>query len=95
MMTTLPLDSTHHSNVCGETEAKAGIRQGHHVGLIGVLRGRLIACMARLCYAVGILQKHADDVGRGMAYRPEKTHTVGNDERGIMTSPPFDSTHGR
>ena len=37
---------------------------GHRrpVGLVGVLRGRLTACMARPCYAVGCLQKHARDV---------------------------------
>ena len=42
--------------------ATAGGRRGHPVGLVGVLRGRLMACMARPCYAVGRLQKHVDDV---------------------------------
>ena len=54
----------HASDVCGATEAKAGGRRGRPVGLVGVLRGRLTACMARPCYAVGRLQKHARDVCR-------------------------------
>ena len=57
-MTSPPLDS----NVCGETEAKVGGHQGRHLGLVGVLRGCLMACMARMCYAVGHFQKHGDDV---------------------------------
>ncbi|KAK6770297.1 hypothetical protein RDI58_030123 [Solanum bulbocastanum] len=44
-----------------QTEATAGGRHGRPVGLVGVLRGRLMACMACPCYAVGRLQKHADD----------------------------------
>ena len=52
----------HASDVCGAAEAKAGRHQGRHVGLVGVLRGRLIACMAHPCYAAGRLQTHADDV---------------------------------
>ena len=32
------------------------------MGLLGVLRGHLTACMARPCYAVGSLQKHTRDV---------------------------------
>ena len=32
------------------------------MGLAGVLRGRLMACMACPCYAVGRLQKHVRDV---------------------------------
>ena len=31
-------------------------------GHVGVLRGRLTACTARPCYAVGRQQKHASDV---------------------------------
>ena len=42
--------------------ATAGGRRGRPVGLVGVLRGRLMACMARPCYAVGRLQKHVGDV---------------------------------
>ena len=65
----------HASDVFGETEAKAYGRQGRPVGLVGVLRGRLMACMARSCYAVGSLQKQADDVGRGMTSPPfDSTH---------------------
>ena len=32
------------------------------VGLVGVLCGCLMECLARPCYAVGRLQKHANDV---------------------------------
>ena len=32
------------------------------MGLVGVLRVRLMACMACLCYVVGRLLKHVDDV---------------------------------
>ncbi|KAK6796136.1 hypothetical protein RDI58_003837 [Solanum bulbocastanum] len=35
----------------GRTEATAGGRHGRPVGLVGVLRGRLMACMACPCYA--------------------------------------------
>ena len=60
----------HASNVSGETEAKAGGRQGRPVGLVGVLHGRSMACMACPCYAVGSLQEHADDFRRGMTSPP-------------------------
>ena len=40
----------------------AGGRHGRPVGLVGVLRGRLTACMVFPCYAVGRQQKHASDV---------------------------------
>ena len=46
----------------GKLRQKAGGRQRRPVGLVGVLRGHLMACMARPCYAVGSLQKHACDV---------------------------------
>ena len=52
----------HASDVCGAAEAKAGRHQGRHVGLVGVLRGRLIACMSHPCFAAGRLQTHANDV---------------------------------
>ncbi|KAG5615375.1 hypothetical protein H5410_015199 [Solanum commersonii] len=42
-----------------QTEVTAGVRHRHLVGLVGVLRGRLLACMACVCYAIGRLQKHA------------------------------------
>ena len=65
----------HASDVCGETEAKAGGRQGRPCGLIGMLHGRSTAHMARPCYAVGSLQKHVDNVGRGMTSPPlDSTH---------------------
>ena len=50
------------SDVCRAAEAKAGGRRWRPVGLLGVLRGHLMACMARPCYAVGRQQKHASDV---------------------------------
>ena len=37
-------------------------RHRRPTGLVGVLRGRLTACMARPFYAVGRQQKHASDV---------------------------------
>jgi len=40
----------------------AGIRHGRPVGLVGMLRGLLMACMACVCYAVGCLQKYVGDV---------------------------------
>ena len=46
----------------GSSEAKAGGRRGHPVRFVGVQRGRLTTCMARLCYVVGLLPKHASDV---------------------------------
>ena len=52
----------HARDVCRAFEAVAGGRHGRPVGLVGVLRGRLTACMARPCYAVGRLQKHVGDV---------------------------------
>ena len=52
----------HASNVCEAAEAKAGGRRWRPVGLVGVLRGRFTACMARPCYAAGRQQKHASDV---------------------------------
>ena len=40
----------------------AGVRHGRPVGLVGVLRGCLMACMACVCYTVGRLQKYVGDV---------------------------------
>ena len=40
----------------------AGGRHGRLVGLVGVLRGRLTACMACPYYAIGRQQKYASDV---------------------------------
>ena len=60
----------------------AGVRHGRPVGLVGVLRGRLMACMACVCYAVGRLQKHVGDVCGvtvcclGHLYRPVYTRFV-------------------
>ena len=69
----------HASDVCGETEAKAGRRQGRPVGLVGVLRERLMACMGCLCYAVGRLQKHANDVcGENVRLRGHFSRSVYN-----------------
>ena len=48
----------HGCDVCEAFEAVAGGRHKCPVGLVGVLRGRLTACMARPCYAVGRQQKH-------------------------------------
>ena len=52
----------HASNVCEAAEAKAGGRRSHPVGIVGVLRGHLTACMARPCCAAGRQQKHASDI---------------------------------
>ncbi|KAG5606769.1 hypothetical protein H5410_028261 [Solanum commersonii] len=43
------------------TEATTDGHHGSLVGLVGILCGSLIACMACPCYVIGRLQKHNGD----------------------------------
>ena len=52
----------HARDVCGAFEELVGGRHGRYVGLVGLLRGGLTACMDRLCYVIGRQQNHASDV---------------------------------
>ena len=52
----------HVGDVDGSSEAKASNGRGRPVKFVGVLRGRLTACMACPCYVVGRLLKHVGDV---------------------------------